>query len=185
MCQKCGSDKHHSDDYTVDPHNKRAREVRKLNSVKNHFTKALDYKNCRLVKQPQKYGGHISGRIAKWARHMDVSMKSAAFKPSDPMSILSFSTTPRRHVTQMETKKDSQCGRSNISWKPRQSCFRILCVYHGKRGTQKERKLTTYCEIVSYLLVKYATGDVIVVAETERKNFKHPRHMSVVRYLDV
>lgn len=58
--------------------------------MNTHFTEVLDYKNYCLVKQSQEYNGHDSGKIAKWAKRMDLQMKSAVLKPSYFISILSF-----------------------------------------------------------------------------------------------
>lgn len=47
---------------------------------------------------------------------------------------------------------------------------------------QKHGKPPAYCQLVKYLLNKYATDDVITEAEDEATNFQHRAHMSGVRY---
>lgn len=51
----------------------------------SHFTEGLDYYECRLVKQIQENDNQIWGKDAKYAKRKDVQVKSAVFKPSDPV----------------------------------------------------------------------------------------------------
>lgn len=92
MCRKSGSSGDYSNEYMVDRHSKRQEGVKKLKAVANkHFIEALEYKSYCLEKKFQKYNGHISAKIAKWAKRKDVQMKSVVFIPSNPISMLSFS----------------------------------------------------------------------------------------------
>lgn len=61
--------------------------------VNTHFPATLYFKNYRLQKQFQEYSNHISGKIPIWAERMDVQMKTTTFKPSDPISVLSYHDT--------------------------------------------------------------------------------------------
>lgn len=53
-------------------------------------TEKVDLNINRLDMQQYKYIGCISGKIAKWDKHIDVQINSADFKPSDPNSIMSY-----------------------------------------------------------------------------------------------
>lgn len=88
--QKYGSDKDDSEDYRVNRHDKEARGVITLIQVNNHIYEALDYKIHRLMNQLKEYAGYIAEKTAKWSKCMDVLMRSAVFKPLDPILILSF-----------------------------------------------------------------------------------------------
>lgn len=58
--------------------------------MNSHYAEAHDYKYYRVVKQSKKLNSHSSGKIAKSAKLRDVHMKSAVFKPLDPILILSL-----------------------------------------------------------------------------------------------
>lgn len=59
-----------------------------------------------------------------------------------------------------------------------------LCAKEDQ-NSQKEGKLTIYCQVVNYLLATYAIEDMIAEAEAEIMSFKQPEYVSVVRYLEV
>lgn len=46
----------------------------------------------------------------------------------------------------------------------------------------EEGKLTSYCQLVNYVLEAYASSDVIAEAEGDITNYKQPENMSAVRY---
>lgn len=50
----------------------------------------MNFETYRLILQAQKYNGHSSEKIAKWVKCIDDQKKSAVFKPSDPISVLTF-----------------------------------------------------------------------------------------------
>lgn len=43
--------------------------------MSTHFTEALNYKTCRLVKQSREYNGNVSKKPVKLANCKDVQMK--------------------------------------------------------------------------------------------------------------
>lgn len=59
-----------------------------------------------------------------------------------------------------------------------------VCAPGGEQH-QLEGKLTSYCEIVSYLLETYATGDVTAEAETDITSFEQSENMTAIRYAEV
>lgn len=50
---------------------------------------------------------------------------------------------------------------------------------------QKKPKLTSFCQILNYLLATYATGDVIAETKTEITKIKQAEYLSAVRYPEV
>lgn len=50
----------------------------------------MNFGTHRLTLQSQNCNDHNYEKIAKWAKHMDVHVKSFIFKPLDPTSILAF-----------------------------------------------------------------------------------------------
>lgn len=53
-----------------------------------------------------------------------------------------------------------------------------------KGNPYKEGEMTTYSQVVNYLLVTFATNDVRAEAETKITNEKQSEHMSAVKYTD-
>lgn len=51
-----------------------------------------------------------------------------------------------------------------------------------ENGSQREEKLTTYCNVVICLPAIYVIDDVNADGIAEITNFKHPEGMSAVRY---
>lgn len=49
-------------------------------------------------------------------------------------------------------------------------------------GDRQEGCLTSYCEVVNYLLTIYATDDVITEAEADILNFKQTQSMTAMCY---
>lgn len=81
-CSKCVSSQH-SDDYKRIKGDKWAKTSKVLKAVNNHVTAALYFNNSRLPKQSQDCNSHVSCNIVKWAKKMDLPMKSDVFKTSD------------------------------------------------------------------------------------------------------
>lgn len=56
--------------------------------VDTHLTATMDLHNYCLQIPFEEFNGHMPEKIAKLVNLMDVQMKSASFKPLDPVSLL-------------------------------------------------------------------------------------------------
>lgn len=153
-----------------------------LKLVNIHFTAAMVSNNYCLENLYQDYNGHICGKIAKWAKKMDVQKKAAMFKPSDVIYMPFF-------LDNSKTVCDSNSIYeivemllfANFIVEPTKAALPHR-VTADKKNHQQDRKLTTYCQALTYLLEMYATGNVIAVAKAEIKSFKQLAGIATVRY---
>lgn len=114
---------------------------------------------------------------------MDVQMKSCVFKRSDPISVLIF----------LEKFK-SACITNSIhegasKWmfpyffnKPAKAALSYRKTTQNLGQTHFEDKLTTYCQVVNYMLKTYAADDIGAKREADINRFKQAAGMSVVRF---
>lgn len=124
-----------------------------LKLVSTYFITTWDSKNCRLRKHSQQYSHHISGKIAKWSIMMNIQMKTATFKPSDPISVLSF-------LNNFKTVCDNKIVHKGTAvWlfpsfipEPAQAALSNHTLADNKQNHKQEVKRTTYCQAVVYIL---------------------------------
>lgn len=182
---KGGSNTDDSDKYLIDKGDRGAKGIKVLKPLNTYYTEALDFLTYRLRLQSQKYNGHISEKMDKWARRMNVQMKSACFRPSDPISVLSF-----LHNFKMA------CDSNGIHEGAAMWLFQYFIKEPAKaplmhrvcltdKDSQQKGKLTTYCQVVNYLLVTYATDDEIAKAEAGIMQFKKPERMSATLFSEL
>lgn len=183
---KDASSKRNLDDYTVDRHKKRSRVVEVLRSVNTYFTSVMNFENYHVTLQSQKYNGHIYGQIAKWAKRMDVQMKSSIFKPSDPSSIHDFRNN-------FETACDSNGvhGGATMPLFPHfKEVLGMIVLSYWMSTTEdntayKEGTMTAHRYAVNYVRETYATDDVADEPEVYIINYKQPENMSTTRYSEI
>lgn len=120
--------------------------------------------------------------MAKWAKQVDVQMKYAHFKQSDPVYIRSF-----LHYF------NTTCSNNGIDEVAGMWLFQQFMKYPGKAVLahivsatredvpKQEGQLTIYCQVVKYLLATYAADDVIAAVKTEITDFKKQEGISTVR----
>lgn len=106
---------------------------------------------------------------------MDKQMWLASFKPSAPISVFFFLYNFKAAWDRNGLHEDGAI------W-----LFQRFMKYPAKAGlahsicatkevsSQKKKTLTTYCQLVNYLLSPYATDDVIAEIKGETTNFKYP-----------
>lgn len=117
---------------------------------------------------------------------MHVQVKSAIFKPSDPLPVLSL---PHNF--------NAACDSNGIHKGAAIWLFQHLmkdpvkaALAHGVSATneddpQQEGNFTTYCQVVKYLLANYPTDDFMAETEVDMANFKQPEGMFSVPYSQV
>lgn len=109
---------------------------------------------------------------------MDVQMRSANLNLCDPISASAIHHT-------FKTARDSNgIHERAVMWLLRyfmrdqiKSALAHRVCATKEDDPQKERKLMTYCKVVSYLIATYASDDVMANAEADITNFKQPEGM--------
>lgn len=110
ICRRCGSGKKDYDGYKSSRHSTRVRRVNKLESVNTNLSKALNYKNYRLMKYSQEYNRYISER---WQSRASESIYRQSRLPLTPRIRYIFCpsyTTWSRNVSQIEYMKKRTCS---------------------------------------------------------------------------
>lgn len=111
---KCASSKGRSDDYNFESYNNCFREVEMPTPVNNHFFEEMNVETYLLTLQSGKHSGHIAGKIGKCINRMNTRMKTAIFRPSDPIPTSLFHKISKLHVTIMKSMTALLCEVSPI-----------------------------------------------------------------------
>lgn len=123
-----------------------------LQLVNSYFTNALNFNNYHPDMQTQKYDGRIFGKRAKWAKLMDVQMRSVNFKPSEPISMRSFLQNFRSSCDCNGIYRAAGMWLFQHSLKDRTKAALVHRVSATKENVpDRKGKLTTYCQVVNYL----------------------------------
>lgn len=78
--------------------------------LNTYYTAALNFKNHRLQKRYQEKSSPISGKIASWAKRMDVQMKETFFELQDPILVLSILASFKTASDRNSIQNDSVIG---------------------------------------------------------------------------
>lgn len=122
----------------------------------------MNFKTHRRTIQTLEYIGHITRKIAKWAKFIDVQMKSAVFKPLDPIYVLLFLYISKNTFHGNKILKGAVMWLFSYSMKKTASnalLYRMSAIENNE--PYKGGKLKTYYQVVNYFLETYATDDVI------------------------
>lgn len=155
-----------------------------MKTVSTYFTAAKNFETYRLTPQAQKYNGHIYGNISKWAKRMEVGVKSSIFKPADPIYIAAF-----RHIFKTACDSNGIHEEAAIWLFPHfmKEMAKAALSYRKSsskdNNTQKKRTLTTYCQVINFPLETYAADEVTAKAERNIMSYKQPKNMFAVCYL--
>lgn len=113
---------------------------------------------------------------------MDVQMKNDLFKPSDLISVL---LSLDDFKTLCDSKSIHEAATMWLLPNSIQKPAKLRLVHRvkaGKKNREQEGKLTTYWQILNYLLEMYSTDDLTTEGEAHTTNFKKPAGMTAVRY---
>lgn len=119
-----------------------------------------------------------------WAKTMDVQMKAAVFKPSDPSYVLIFLELLK---TACDSNRNEECLLSSFPYLVQETANEAWSyqVTADERNSQPEGRLTTYGEATNYLLETYAADNVTDEAEAEITSLKQPADMTSAGYYAV
>ena len=153
------------------------------------FRKALDYRTYRLSDRSQHYDRVVAKKVAKMAKMMEVQLRSHFFDATDPISILAF-------LPQFKTACDTNGVHEGAeTWlfqffikSPAKAALvaRIRAPNKAKaKHGRKDGILTSYVQVVNYLLRSYATDEVIDREDTKLHRFSQPDGMNETDYTHV
>lgn len=114
---------------------------------------------------------HI-GQKPKRAEKVDDQLSTAEFKPSNLISVLSFSSNLKAACkTWIISKGTAMSVFPHFIWEPLRTAFSHR-VTADKNIHQHEEILTTYCQVANYLFETDATDDVIAESRADITSFK-------------
>ena len=164
-------------------HSRKPTVIRPTNDI---FSRAVDYRSYRLVNRKQEYTERIQRSMGKYEKRMKVQMAHHRFNGKDPITVLDF----------LARFKDS-CDRNNISEAAAVWCFQyfldgqaanvVKTRLSGRSlavDASRADMLTSYEEVVQFLLKTYATEEAMAEAITDVENFKQSSSMDVQAYSD-
>lgn len=157
-----------------------------IRPVNNRFRDALDFRTYRLVDTSPKYDDRVAKRVAKWAKRLQVQMKTNIFDSFDPISIISFLSAFKLACDTNGVHEGAAMWLLHFFMKkPAAAALNSRISLPSKSHRRhKEGTLTTYCEVVNYLLETYATDDVIAETDAEILRFTQPPTKSPTEYAE-
>lgn len=116
------------------------------------------------------------------ARPLNVQMKTAVFKSTDPISVLSFLGNFNTACDSNNIHEDAAVQLyPHFIREPTQAALSYR-VTADKQNLQQQGKVKTYCRVVNYSSEKYATEEAIVEIEAKITSSKEPASINAVCY---
>lgn len=108
-------------------------------------------------------------------------METAAFKPSDPFSVLSLVDIFKTAYDSTNTHKGAALSLfPYFIREPTKATLSHQVEADTEKDHQQEGKLAIYCQVASYMLEAYATDNVIGEAKANIGTLKEPARMTAV-----
>ena len=152
------------------------------------FRKALDFRNYKLVKRSQTYSRKDAERIPRWKRRMATEMEDHKFDGNDKIRVLSFLVAFRSACDTMGIHEGAAVYliTSFMSGNPQQDLKSRLELRSGPfRGSRSRlTKLSTYCQVINYLLGAYADNQIISRSHNDIIRMQQLPDQSPVRFKD-
>lgn len=116
---------------------------------------------------------------------MEVRMNSSISNPLDVLFIFAFlHNFPFAFGSNRNRNGAAICPFSYFVEEVAEVCFSYLMRTTEENNTYRELQLVTYHRVVNYLLISYATGDVIAEGEADIMKHKQPQGLLAVYYLE-
>lgn len=180
-CSQCGSSRY-SDHYKVDKDDEGPRGVKHLKPVNTHFTAAVDFKKYVLQKQSQEYNRHRLHKISVWATKMDALMKTALYKLSDPIFVLSFLDSSKTTCESYSIHEGAAMSFLPLFIRQPAKAALSHLVEADKKNREQESEFTTYCQVINYFIETHDTEEVIAKAEANMTTLRKHSDMTAARY---
>jgi len=162
------------------------RRLRPIQPTNELFTDAVNYQTYRLTNRSKRYNSSVSKRISKMQKGMNVQLQSQKFDGTDPVTVINFldafqtaCDTNGIHegaamwLFQFFLKNPAQATvKARLAAdSPRKKKHRIGSSSRRHLSNETE-KLCSYVEVVQFLLLTYATDEVIAEAMNDLQAFQ-------------
>lgn len=112
-------------------------------------------------------------------------MKTSLFKPSRPISVLSVLDKLKTACDNNSIHKDAATWLfPHFVTEPAKAALPHRMTA-DKRNHQQGDKLTTYCQVINYLLETFATDNIIAEAESDITSFEKPVGTTGTRHFEI
>lgn len=134
-------------------------------TVKDRLREALDFYTYCLANNSAQNDDHVGLNVTEWTKHLQFEMTTNRFDLYEPFCIISFHSFVQLSCDRNRIHEGAIILLLHICMKkrtdaPLKAKIKIRLRWRGKG--RREQALTKYCEVVKYLLDKYATSDVLV-----------------------
>ena len=160
--------------------------LRKIRPLNDLFRRVMDFRKYRLKNRSGRYDPKIAKTVTKVGKLMSLQMKGASFSGDDPITVLRFLSRFR-----------GACDQNGLHEGAALWCFqffltgsalaRVQSRLLGESGAvdgHRDEVLSSYPEVVNYLLRTYATDEIIAEAYSEVTNYIQSTGMSEMEYGD-
>ena len=165
------------DDFEIDVQH--VRPIRPLNYL---FKKFMDYRRYRLHNRSGRYNAKVASMVSRAGKRMALQMKGVTFSGDDPIAVLNFLS-----------RFTAACNQNGVHEGAALWCFQFFMTgtalakeqtrivgESGVADARRDEVLSSYPEVVNYLLRTYATNEVYA----EVANFLQSSGMSETEYGD-
>lgn len=154
-----------------------------IEQTNGYYSTALDYRSCRLFDRSQHYNEKLGSWVALIERRVQVQLTSQILGGSNLIRIMSF-------LPAFQMASDIKgIHKGPVIWlfpflvkKPAGANLNALKSLSSAMPACWEAKLTSYCQVINYLLATYETHYKIVDNDMDIMNFKHPNGQSALEY---
>lgn len=155
-----------------------------MQPVKAYFKTVMVNCSYRLDDQFQHYDYDVARHICKMAKQFKVQLKSKIFDGSDLITVLNFLLAFQVACNRMAFMRTRPCGHSTpFMKKPDGAALSAKTFLTSSSWPHQERKLTSYCQAVRYLLNTYATDDITFEADAHIINYRQLQNFNALDYL--
>ena len=169
------------DDFEVD-----VRHLRRIRPLNDLFEKVRDYRRYRLHNRSGRYNAKVAITVSRAGKRMALQMKGVTFSGDDPIAVLNFLS-----------RFTAACNQNGMHEGAALWCFQFFMTgtalakvqtrivgESGAADARRDEVLSSYPEVVNYLLRTYATNEVMAEAYADVTNFLQSSGMSETEYGD-
>ena len=151
------------------------------------FTKAVDWRSYKLIRSGRKYdlqGRYIS--VSRLEKEMRVQMGDLTFNGKDPITVLPFLAKFKEACDKNRINEGMAvyCFKKFLSGAPQHLVASRLVGESMATDAQQTDMLTSYSEVVNFLLHTYATEDAMLEAVQDVENCRQSSNMNEQAFAD-
>jgi len=156
--------------------------LKPLSTLNSLYKTSVDYRTYRLVNTSPAYNNAMGKKVYSYTRSLGSQLAHTKFDPSNGIGVLSFLSNFKRACDSIALHEGLAMWLIPHFVKGSTSQSLHSRITASPPDVANPGKLTTYCQVVQYLLRTYATDDRISEAEMSLIHFTQGPNMSVEQY---